>query len=239
MKIKNSKVLVIGGSSGIGLGIAKECANNSAQVTIASRSKKKLENAITEISQTTKYKIVDVSSKESISLLFDEIGYIDHLVITSGFVTGKNFNDLTEDDARKDFEINFWGKFNVCKKGAKHINTGGSITFISGAFAKKPNPDVFMTTISVSAIETMAKTLAISLSPIRVNVISPYVVDTSLVGSQQISEDRKKYLETTEKNLPSKYIGTPKDIGDAAVFLLSNPYMTGSILSIDGGFTII
>lgn len=123
-------------------------------------------------------------------------------------------NSLSEDEARNDFETNFWGKFNVCKKGAKHINTGGSITLISGAFAKKPNPDVFMTTISVSAIETMAKTLALSLSPIRVNVISHYVVDTSLVDP-------------------------PKDIDDAAIFLLSNPYMTGSLLSIDGGFTII
>ncbi len=239
MKIKNSKVLVIGGSAGIGLGIAKECANQGAQVTIASRSKKRLVNAITKIHQTTNYKIVDISSKESISLLFNEIGDIDHLVITSGFVTGKSFHGLSEEDARKDFEINFWGKFNACKKGAEHINAGGSITFISGAFAKKPNPDVFMTTISVSAIETMAKTLAISLSPIRVNVISPYVVDTGLVGSQQTNEDRNEYLETTAKNLPSKCIGTPKDIGDAAILLLSNPYMTGSILSIDGGFTII
>ncbi len=160
-------------------------------------------------------------------------------MITSGFVTGKQFNDLSEEDAKRDFEINFWGRFNVIKCASKQISKGGSITLISGAFATKPNPNVFMTSVSVVAIEAMAKMLAISLSPVRVNVISPYVIDTSLVGSGKTSADRKKFLESTAKSLPSKCIGSPKDIGDAAVLLMSNPYITGSILSIDGGFTVI
>lgn len=239
MEIKNLKILVIGGSSGIGLGIAKECTDKGAQVTIASRSKEKLQNAVLEIGEATNYHIMDIGSKESIATLFESIGNVDHLVVTSGFVTGKKFNELSEEDARSDFEINFWGKFNVSKVGASYINSGGSITFISGAFAKKPNPNVFMTSVSVSAVETMAKTLAISLSPIRVNVISPYIIDTSLVGPGQTNDDRKEFLESTAQSLPSMCIGSPKDIGEAAVFLMSNSYVTGSILSIDGGFTVL
>jgi len=239
VKIINSKILVIGGSSGLGLGIAKECADNEAQVTIASRSKDKLKKSVLDIGHEAKYDVVDISSETSIRDLFKNIGHIDHLVVTSGFVTGKQFNELSEQDARDDFEINFWGKFNVSKHGAKCINKGGSITFISGAFAKKPNPDVFITSVSVAAVEALAKTMAISLSPIRVNVISPYVIDTSLVGSNKANEDRKEFLESTAKNIPSKCIGSPKDIGEAAVFLMSNTYVTGSILSIDGGFTVI
>ena len=233
MKIKHSKVLVIGGSSGLGLGIAKECARNEAQVIIASRSKEKLAQSAHEIGNATEYYVVDVSSEASITDLFERVGDIDHLVITSGFVTGKQFDELSEKDARDDFEINFWGKFNTSKHGAKHINKGGSIIFISGAFAKKPNPNVFITSVSVAAVEAMAKTLAISLSPIRVNVISPYIVDTSLVSAEQPDEDRKDFLASTAKNLPSKYVGCPQDIGEAAVFLMSNSYVTGSILSID------
>jgi len=239
MEIKDSKILIIGGSSGLGLGIAKECAKNEAQVTIASRSNKNLQSSVSEIGDKTEYHVVDILSVKSIISLFESIGHIDHLVVTSGFVTGKQFDDLSEEDARNDFEINFWGKFNVTKCASKYLNKRGSITFISGAFATKPNPNVFMTSISVSAVETMAKTLAMSLSPIRVNVISPYVIDTSLVGSGKTSEERKEFLDSTAKSLPSKYIGSPKDIGDAAMLLMSNPYITGSILSIDGGFTLI
>ncbi|NOY84672.1 MAG: SDR family oxidoreductase [Nitrospirae bacterium] len=115
-------------------------------------------------------------------------------------------------------EINFWGKFNVSKCGAKSLNKGSSITFISGAFSKKPNPNVFIISTSVAAVEAMAKTLSLSLSPIRVNVISPYVVDTRLLGSGQTTKERKDFLESTAKSLPSHCLGTPKDIGEAAVF---------------------
>ena len=103
MKIKNSEVLIIGGSSGLGLGIAKECALNEARITIASRSNEKLEKAAQEIGNETKYYVVDVSSKTSVVDLFKRVGDIDHLIITSGFVTGKQFCNLSEEDARDDF----------------------------------------------------------------------------------------------------------------------------------------
>jgi len=239
MSVKNATIVVIGGSSGLGLGIAIECANQGAMVTIASRSKEKLERSVDEIGHNANYHCVDVSSEDSIKALFEQLGEIDHLVVTSGFVTGKSFDALSFEEARNDVEINVWGKFNVVKCGASFIKKTGSITFISGAFATKPNPDVFMTTVSVAAVEAMAKTLAIALSPVRVNAISPYVVDTTLVGGGQSAEARKDFLDATAQSLPSKCIGRPKDIGGAAVFLMSNPYVTGSILSVDGGFTLI
>jgi len=157
MKIKDSKVLVIGGGSGLGLGIAKECSRNGAQVIIASRSKEKLQHSVSEIGNFAKYQTVDILSDKSISDLFESVGHIDHLVVTSGFVTVNQFNDLSEEDARTDFETNFWGKFNVTKYASKQIRKGGSITFISGAFATKPNPDVFMTSVSVAALKPWQK----------------------------------------------------------------------------------
>jgi len=92
--------------------------------------------------------------------------------------------------------------------------------------------------VSVAAVEAMAKTLTISLSPIRVNVISPYIVDTNLVGSGQTNEARAVFLKSTAESLPSKCSGSPKHIGNAAVFLMSNTYVTGSVLAVDGGFTL-
>ncbi len=239
MKIENLKILIIGGRSGLGFGIAKVCADYGARITIASRDENKLRKAATALGNDTKYEVVDILSGTSISKLFENVGSIDHLVLTSGFVTGKQFHELSENDARNDFEVNFWGKFKVAKQASEYINKNGSITFISGAFAKKPNPNAFMTSVSVSAVETMVKVLTVSLSPVRVNALAPYVVDTASVDSEEVSEDRKRFLASAASNLPSKCVGMPENIGDAAVFLISNPYVTGSILSIDGGFTVI
>ena len=238
MFIENSKVLIIGGSSGIGLGIAMTCSDNNAQVTIASRSEDKLKSSFKKLKNCAGYEVVDVLSSESIESLFSRIGKIDHLIVTSGAVTSKKFNELSEEDARLDFDLNFWGKFNVVKLGEPYINKNGSITFISGAFAKRPNSNVFITSISVSAVESMAKTLALSLSPIRVNVISPYVIDTNQVSEGSISEERREFIKATAEKLPSQCVGTPHEIGEAVAMVMSNPYITGSVIAIDGGYTI-
>ena len=238
MSLENSRVLVVGGSSGIGLGIAMICAEKNAQVIISSRSQEKLNSSASKIRNCAGYEVVDVLSSESVESLFKKVGNIDHLVVTSGSVTAKKFNELVEEEAKRDFELNFWGKYRLAKSGASYINKGGSITFISGAFAKRPNPNVFITSVAVSSIETMTKTLALSIAPIRVNAIAPYVIDTSIVSEDQPSEDRKKFIESTSEKLASKYVGTPFDVGEVVAMVISNPYITGSIIPIDGGFTI-
>ena len=109
MKISGSKILIIGGSSGLGLGIAKECASNGAQVTIASRSEEKLRNSVLEVGNEAKYHVADISSKKSIYALFESVGNIDHLVVTSGFITGKNLMNCLKKMPEMILKLTFGG----------------------------------------------------------------------------------------------------------------------------------
>jgi len=236
--IRNQRVLVVGGASGIGLSIAKECHKSGAQVIISSRNEDKLRNSQSIIGNNCTFIKCDVSSSNSITELFDKSGTIDHLVVTVGKPMASKFMELSEDNARTDFDLNFWSKFNLAQKSMSSLSERGSILFVSGAFAKKINSNLFITSISVSAVESLTKALALAIGPKRVNAIAPYVIDPSDISKEPVDEERKSFLEATSGSLPGKYVGSGEDIGKAAVFLLSNHYSTGSILRLDGGYTI-
>lgn len=236
--LHNKKVLVIGGSSGIGMSIAKSCYEAGASVTIASRTAEKLTTASSVVGERCRYFICDALIPESLDSLFLEVGEMDHVVVSAGKPLSKKFDDLTESEARDDLELNFWLKYRIAKKAFDILSSDGSILFISGAFSSKPNVNLFMTSISVAAIDSLVKNLVLAIGPIRVNAIAPYVIDSSDVTNQPVDENRKEFLNTTRKNLPGNYVGKGKDIGDASVFLLSNKYCNGSILPLDGGYTI-
>lgn len=235
--LNGSKVLVIGGSSGIGLAIALACKQAGAEVIIASRDEQKLKKAQQKIGDNCSFIKCDISSADATNKLFEQIENIDHVVVSAGKPLQKNFLDINEQEARADIDINFWSKFNVVKAALGKLTEVGSILFVSGAFGKKPNPDYAATSIAAAAIESMTKTLAMSIGPKRVNAIAPFIIDTS-DQQQAVSEQRAAYLQKNKDTLPAKYIGCGHDIGQAAVFLLSNPYSTGCILPLDGGYTI-
>ena len=236
--LDNKKVLVVGGGSGIGLGIAHTCHQAGAQVIISSRNEEKSIEAKNEIGPRCSYIQSDVSSNKKTQELFEKAGIVDHVVVTVGKPLAKNIFDLEEDEAQENMNINFWSKFNVAKASLDKLSPNGSILFISGAFGEKPNPNLFMTSVAVSAIEAMTKTLALSTGPKRVNAIAPYVIDTSDLQSGLISEKRKIFLQSCKDSLPAKHVGNSRDIGQAALFLLSSSYSTGVILRLDGGYTI-
>ena len=236
--IKNKRVLIVGGASGIGLSIARECHESGAQVIISSRNEAKLQSSQSIIGDNCTSIKCDVTSSKSIIELFYKVGNIDHLVVTVGKPLAKKFMELSENDARRDFDLNFWSKFNLAQKSMNNLSERGSILFISGAFAKKPNSNLFITSISVAAIESLTRTLALTIGPKRVNAIAPYVIDASDLTNESVDEERKSFLIKTTESLPGKYVGQGEDIGKAAVFLLSSPYSTGAILRLDGGYTI-
>ena len=110
--------------------------------------------------------------------LFDSMGSIDHLVITAGRPQAGHFKDLSIEDAKNDFELNFWSKYKVIHTGLPYMIENGSIVLVSGVFGQKLNAKLPMTSVSSAAIDALVKTLATSIQPIRVNGIAPYVVET-------------------------------------------------------------
>jgi len=239
MILYNKEVLVIGGSSGIGLGIAQMAAQEGANVHIASRSADKLAEASQKILGGCETHTVDLTDETTIAALMEEVGYLDHLLISGGHVSTGSFLEVPTDVARKQLEVIFWGKYLAAKYAAPRFAQGGSLTFISGIYSHKPSPDAVILAASLSAVEGLGRALAVALAPLRVNSLAPAMVDTPLVMPDATPEERAGFLASIAGYLPVKTVGTPQDIAQLALVLMTNPFMTGSTTLIDGGYTLV
>ncbi|MDJ0592405.1 MAG: SDR family oxidoreductase [Pleurocapsa sp. MO_226.B13] len=238
MSLKNKRVVIIGGSSGIGLATAKMAATAGAKVIIAGRTESKLKVAKTEIGNDVDTYRVDLTEEASIKELFEQIGSFDHLVITGPAPQFGHFLELNIERVHQEFEGKFWGQYRAAWYGAKSISQSGSIVFMSGAYSARPVPGASSLAAVQAGIEGLARGLAIDLSPVRVNVISPGLTDTPIIQSAFAEDARLKLYEEQANMLPAKRIGTPEDIAQSILYLLSNRYVTGSTLFPDGGYTL-
>jgi NAD(P)-dependent dehydrogenase (short-subunit alcohol dehydrogenase family) len=234
MKFQGKKIVIIGGSSGIGLATAKAAIAEGAEVIIASRSEEKLQKAKESIPGKVETFPVDARNEESIKNLFEKIGPFDHLATPGSEGVRGPFLQLDPQSVRSAFESKFWGQYYAARYGAPHLRQGGSITLMAGSFSQRPKPGAFVMTSINSAIEGLGRALAVELSPIRVNVVSPGVVDTPMY-SRIPEEQRKAMYQQVAASLPAKKVGQTEDIAAAFLFLMGNSYATGTTLYLDGG----
>jgi NAD(P)-dependent dehydrogenase (short-subunit alcohol dehydrogenase family) len=239
MNLEGKKVVVIGGSSGIGLGIAQASAVIGATIVIASRSAQKLKAASKLIAGQVQSYAVNLADEEAVSNVMGQIGAMDHLIVSGGRSTSGPFLELASETAREDFEINFWGKYNAARYGAPNIQKGGTITFISGVYGRKPSADAVVTAASVSATDSLARALAVALAPIRVNSIAPGLINTPAIMSDATEQERKEFYDSVASYWPAGGVGQPEDIAQVALMLMTNPFMTGATIYVDGGYTIV
>jgi NAD(P)-dependent dehydrogenase (short-subunit alcohol dehydrogenase family) len=160
---------------------------------------------------------------------------VDHLVITAGKV---GFNKVLETDMariRQLFDDRFWGAYNVVRYCAPLMPPTGSITLFSGNLAVKPIAGASVVSAAVSAVEALGRALAVELKPIRVNTVRSGAVDTPLMRGRPDYEELASRLKST---LPVGRVGTPADLAHAVVFLMTNPFTTGTVLQVDGGALI-
>ena len=228
--------MVVGGSSGIGLASAKALAAAGARVAIAGRSPEKLKAARQAIATPIETHPVDITNDESIERLFDAVGPLDHLVITASEAALGRFLEIEPAAARRFFDSKFWGPYAVARRAVPHIDRGGSITFFSGAAGSRASPGFSCGSAINAAVEALARSLAVELAPIRVNTISPGLIDTPVWGSLVTPAERDALFAETAAKLPAGRIGRPEDVAEAVLFLIRNPYTTGTTLFVDGGY---
>lgn len=237
MRLAGKKIIVIGGSSGIGLATAQAAAEEGATVVIASRSQERLDRASDQIRGDVQIVTVDVRDAESIRHLFDVTGNFDHLTTPGNEGALGRFLELDVETARRGFDSKFWGQYQAVKYGVPNIREDGSIVLMAGAYSQHPEPGAVPQASINSAVEGLGRALAVELSPIRVNVVSPGLVDTprfnSLPGKQRI-----EMFESAAKTLPAKRIAQAEDIAQTILYLMRNPHATGNVLYIDGGLTL-
>ena len=227
-------IVVLGGTSGIGLATAKAAQSEGARVIVTGRSHERLTAAQTELGGGARTVALDVADEAGTRVLFQEIDRVDHIFITAGTVALDA--GLAPDSAslRPALDVRFWGAFNAAKYGAARMNEGGSITFMSGTAARRPLRGAAVATASCGAVEAFARALAIDLAPIRVNTLQPGYVDTPMLD-ELLGEARTKIKAEAGARLPVKRIGRPEELADAVLFLMKNGYVNGITLTVDGG----
>lgn len=231
------KTVIIGGSSGMGLATAQKLYALGHEIVIASRTKEKLEKAAKLIGKAEIH-VLDVTKEKEIIQLFNAVGPFDHLVTSAAdFVMGP-FLKMPLNEAKHFFDSKFWGQYTAAKYGAPHIRKGGSITLFGGVAGQKPFLNFSVGSAINAAIEGLTRSLALDLSPLRVNAISPGTVVTP-VWNGMPEQERLKVFEETAKRLPAKRVGEPEDIAEAVAYLIQCKYATGSIVYVDGGDRIV
>ncbi len=241
MKFQDKQVVVIGGSSGIGLATAQAFAHEGAIVTITGRSSDKLEAACSHAlphGRQLRGEVLEGQDDQAVGAFFQTFGPIDHLVIVAGGagVFGP-FRTIDEVSFRAAFDRKFWIQVLAARYGAGLIREGGSMTFVSAATAQRPTPSSAGLAAINGAINALVGPLALELAPIRVNAIAPGIIDTpnwKFMGE----EASKAFLNRHATSLPVKRVGQPEDVAEAILFVAANGYITGTILVVDGGYML-
>lgn len=230
MSIEGQRVVIIGGSSGIGLGVALHARAAGARVTIGGRTVERLQaasRALGEVDVVT----VDIGDQASVEAVFAPLDHIDHVVICAGTVGPSPVLGSNIEALRAVVDQRLWGAVYTVRAAAPKMQ-GGSITFTSGGVAARPRVGAAMTTAALGAVEALARALALELAPTRVNCVTPGLVATPLHGSGPSAEAR---LAERGRTLPVGRVGTPDDLALVYLMLMNNPYLTGEVIHIDGG----
>ena len=234
----SKKVVVVGGSSGIGLATAKGAVALGAEVSIAARMPEKLERAKQEIGHSVETAVLDMSQEEEVRSFFEKVGAFDHLATPGGVTFGGGILTIETSVAQQSFVNKFWGQYFAAKYGAPHIRPGGSIVLISGQLSQRPSAGAVIVASVNSAVEGLGRALAVELAPIRVNICSPGLTDTPRAEARLGRQKAEAFFASYAEKLPLKRVGQAQDIAEAILYLMNNPYTTGHTLFVDGGYTL-
>lgn len=240
--LMGKKVIVSGGSSGIGLGVAEAALNRGAELVIVGRSPARLEAAKRSLGSSAHVRTIaaDMAEEAEIARLFAETGPFDHLVSTAGTPPpGSPIGETDLEDVRNFVDNKLIGAILVAKHACSRLTSGGSMTFTSGINKDRPPvPGGAVVSAIAGSFSYFARALALELAPVRVNVISPGWVQTPMFD--QLAGDAKTGLfEAMAARLPAGKIAAPSDIAPAYVYAMESEFTTGQTIHIDGGQSMI
>ncbi|MBO9581710.1 MAG: SDR family oxidoreductase [Sphingobium sp.] len=235
LDFNGQRILVAGGSSGIGLATAALAAEYGASVTIASRSAARLEAAVAQIGKGAQSAMLDLISDEDVAAYFAESGAWDHVVVTGSEVKIAPVRQLPLSDARQAFESKFWGFYHVARSA--RIAPGGSLSVVAGFLATRPVAGRALMGAINGALESLVQGLALELKPVRVNAVSPAMVAGGM-WSHLSAEEQAAMYATVGANYPAGRVGTGEEIARQLLLLAATGYATGTIVTLDGGASI-
>jgi NAD(P)-dependent dehydrogenase (short-subunit alcohol dehydrogenase family) len=235
--LRDQRVVVIGGSSGIGLAVAEGALAEGARVVVASSRAETVEAAVKHLGDGAAGAVVDARDEASIAAFFEETGAFDHLAFTAGdwgrALGGRSVAEMDFDSARDGMAVRFWGALMAVKHAQGRLSPNGSVTLTDGVLSHRPMRGAPLSTAFGGAIEHLARGLAVDLAPLRVNAVCPGLV---------MSGATKGMPEPMVKGFTARCLiprpGDPTEVAQAYLYLMRAAYTTGQVLVVDGGLML-
>jgi NAD(P)-dependent dehydrogenase (short-subunit alcohol dehydrogenase family) len=238
MSLKGQRIVVVGGTSGIGFAVAKAALAEGAELVVGSSNPQNVEAAIGRLGAGASGHAIDVKTEADVEAFFAKVGALDHLVFTAGDWGGfRNARPLTDTDligARDGFDVRFWGALSAIKHALPRLAQTGSIVLTNGTVAHRPQKGRPISTAMAGSLEHLTRALAVDLAPIRVNIVCPAGIRTDIWKG--VPEDR---LTEMTRRQPLPRIGEPEEVAEAYLYAMRGGYTTGQVLLVDGGTTIV
>jgi NAD(P)-dependent dehydrogenase (short-subunit alcohol dehydrogenase family) len=225
-------VVIFGGSGGIGFATARLCDTEGAEITLIGRDIGKLQTAVAGLSRSD-WRAADVCDESAVANALSSVTRIDHVFISVG---GGGTSDILKDDMaalRRPFEERIFGTFGVLRAVAPKM-TEGSVTLMSGMNASRIRSQASPQTAALCAVESLARTLCLDLAPIRVNAVAPGWIDTPRLD-RNFGPEKANRVDAIARHLPGKRIGRAEEVASVVLMLMTNQYINGEVLHIDGG----
>jgi NAD(P)-dependent dehydrogenase (short-subunit alcohol dehydrogenase family) len=232
--LTGQRVVVVDGTSGMGLATVRAALAQGAEVVAAGRRPV----GRREPAAGARQEVVDITSEESVRELFHNVGELDHLLVTASPGSPGAFLEQDLASARTYMDGKFFGSWTCARFAAPRIRARGSITFVTGGAVVRPPAHGSMIAAAFAAIEALTRALAVELGPQRVNTIRPGYTDSEMWGRLSDAE-REDLRRRVAAAMPVGRMGQPEDIAHAALFLMTNPQVTGAVLEVSGGESLV
>ncbi len=236
--LQSRTVLVVGGTSGLGLATAKRLRGEGARVAVVGRDGDKVAAAGSTLGPDVVTGALDAADEDALGAYAQQLDVIDHVVSFTGLQPAAPIAEADHETFVSAFDARVWAARNCCVVAAPRMPTDGSFTFCSGVSAHRPRPGRSPGAVATAALESFARAMAVELAPIRVNAICPGPFDTEVLR-RAMGPDHEAAIARLEASLPLGRIGRPEEIAHAILFLMTNTYTTGITLRVDGGALLI
>jgi len=237
-QLLGQKVVVIGGSAGIGLETARHARAEGAEIILTARDPERLEHAAQELDAIST-SAFDAGDPDSLARFFDDLpAPIDHLMLSGGGPYYAPLAELDLEQVRQDIDRHLLLPVQVARHAVGKVRPGGSLLFISGTGGRRRGVGLTFIGAVTAALPALVANLALEVAPIRVNVVAPGFVDTPLSAALLGDglDDRRDELRAT---LPNGRVVGPADVAALAVHLMTNTALTGATYDVDGGQQLV
>jgi NAD(P)-dependent dehydrogenase (short-subunit alcohol dehydrogenase family) len=237
-ELAGQTVVLIGGSSGIGLETARRARSEGANVVLTGRDPARLEQAGKEVDALSTAAF-DATDQTRLERFFQDLAQpIDHVLVTAG---GSYYAPLPEMDfakVRRSLDEHLLLPLQIARQAAAKMRPGGTLVFMTGTGARRPGVGLSVAAILAAGLPALTANLALEVAPVRVNLIAAGFVDTPLSASL-LGDGLEKRRNELRAMLPIRRVVEPTDVAALAVHLMTNTAVTGATYDIDGGEQVV